>query len=96
MDTLDILFVIVIVENKTNNKDPTLVVIIIIIEAETMIKIGTEMVTPLTTIPITETVLTVILILALGVNLGIIIIEAEMMIIIETLLIGHLLLIIEV
>src|SRR6185312_8348919 len=101
VDALDILFVIVIVENKTNDKDPTLAVIIIIIITGTGIttRIGTEMDALLIAIPITETVLTAATISGLGANLGIIIIEAEMMItiaLIKTPLIDLLLLIIEV
>ena len=84
---------IVIVENRTNDKDPTLVVIITIIGTGITTRIGTEMDALLIAIPIAETVPAVVTITVLEVNLGI---EAEMMIIIETLLIGHLLLIIEV
>ena len=101
MDALDILFVIVIVENKTNNKDSTLAIIIIITITGTGIttRIGTEMDALLITIPITEIVLAAATISVLGANLGIIIIEAEMMItiaLIKTPLIDLLLLIIEV
>ena len=98
VDALDILFVIVIVENKTNDKDPTLAVIIITItETEITTRIGTEMDALL--IAITETVLAVATIPVLGVNLGITIIETEMMIttaLTKTLLTDLLLLIIEV
>src|SRR6185312_8938693 len=101
VDALDILFVIVIVENKTNDKDPTLVVIITITITGTGIttRTGTEMDALLIAIPITETVLVVATISVLGADLEIIIIEAEMMItiaLIKTPQIGHLLLIIEV
>ena len=102
MDALDILFVIVIVENKTNDKDLTPAIIIIIITITgtgITTKIGTKMDALLITIPITETVLAAATISALGANLGIIIIEAEMMItiaLIKTPLIDLLLLIIEV
>jgi hypothetical protein len=100
VDALDILFVIVIVENRTNDKDPILVVIIITITGtEITTEIGTEMVALLTDIPIIETVLAVAIIPVLEANLEIIIIEAEIMITItltKTPLIDHLLLIIEV
>jgi hypothetical protein len=100
VDALDILFVIVIVENRTNDKDPILVVIIITITGtEITTEIGTEMVALLTDIPIIETVLAVAIIPVLEANLEIIIIEAEIMITItltKTPLIDPLLLIIEV
>ena len=92
MDALNILFVIVIVENKTNDKDPTLAVIITITGTGITTRIGTEMDTLLIAIPITETVLTAATNSILGANLGMIIIEAEMMItiaFIKTPLIDH-------
>src|SRR6185312_7184348 len=90
---------IVIVENKTNYKDPTLAVIITITGTGTTTRIGTEMDALLIATPITETVLAAATIFVLGANLGIIIIEAEMMItiaLIKTPLIDLLLLIIKV
>ena len=101
MDALDILFVIVIVENKTNDKDSTPAVIIIITITGTGIttRIGTEMDAPLIAIPITEIVLAAATISVLGANIGMIIIETEMMItiaLIKTPLINLLLLIIGV
>ena len=99
MDALDILFVIVIVENKTNDKDPTLAVIITITGTGITTRIGTEMDALLIAIPITETVLAAATISVLGANLGIIIIEAKIMIttsLIKTPLIVLLLLIIKV
>src|SRR6185312_17546759 len=99
VDALDLLFVIVIVENKTNDKDPTLAIIITITGTGITTRIGTEMDTLLIAIPITETVLAAATISGLGANLGIIIIEAEMMITIALIkipLIDLFLLIIEV
>ena len=99
MDALDILFVIVIVEKKTNDKDPTLAVIITITGTGITTRIGTEMDALLIAIPITETVLAAATISVLGANLEMIIIEVEMMItiaLIKTPLIDLLLLIIEV
>ena len=80
MDAPDILFMIVIVENKTNDKDPTLAVIITITGTGITTRIGTEMDALLIATPIIETIFTAATISSLGANLEIIIIEAEMII----------------